>query len=91
MIHPSTPLLVLLECIKQAGSLETYFYFPHLILAGSNQIERTDFEYLIEQAYLKEQGADAFGKQYALTFKAEQILSDSIYPMSKEGIVFALN
>lgn len=91
MIQPSTPLLVLLDSIKQAGSLETYFYFPHLIVAGSNRIERTDFEYLMDQAYVKELGSDIFGKQYGLTFKAEQILSDAIYPISRDEIVFALN
>lgn len=91
MIHPSTPLLILLDSIKQAGSVETYFYFPHLIVAGSSRIERTDFEYLMDQAYVKELGSETYGKQYGLTLKAEQILSDSICPISRDEIVFALN
>lgn len=91
MIHPSTPLLLLLECIKQAGVLETYYFFPQLILAGNTQLERTDFEYLVSQAYLIETNSDNFGKQYSLTLKAEQILSDSIYSAPKTGIVVSLN
>lgn len=90
MIHPSTPLLLLLECIKQAGVLETYFFFPHYIIAGNTRFERTDFEYLVSQAYVKESGSDNFGKQFILTLKAEQILSDSIYSTPKEGFVVAL-
>jgi hypothetical protein len=91
MIHPSTPLLLLLECVKQAGSLETFFYFPHFILAGSTQIERTDFDYLVSEAYVKETGSDTFGKQYSLTLKAEQILSDSIYTVHKASMAMAVN
>lgn len=91
MIHPSTPLLLLLECIKQAGVLETYYFFPDMILAGNTQLERTDFEYLVSEAYVIQTSSDNFGKQYALTFKAEQILSDSIYTAPKSGIVISLN
>jgi hypothetical protein len=91
MIQPSTPLLFLLECVKQAGSLETYFFFPELILAGTTRIERTDFDYLVSEAYVKETGSDNFGKQYALTLKSELILSDSFYSLPKEGLVVALN
>jgi hypothetical protein len=91
MIHSSTPLLLLLECIKQAGSLETYFFFPHFIIAGNTRIERTDFDYLVSEAYVIESKSDSFGKQFSLTLKAEQILSDSIYSMPKEGMVIALN
>lgn len=91
MIHPSTPLLLLLECVKQAGSLETFFYFPHFIIAGHTRIERTDFEYLVSEAYVKETRSDASGKQYTLTLKAEQILSDSIYSSPKGAVVVAVN
>lgn len=91
MIHPSTPLILLLECVKQAGILETYFFFPHMILAGNTQLERVDFEYLVSEAYVIQTSSDNFGKQYSLTLKAEQILSDSIYSAPKAGMVVSLN
>lgn len=91
MVHPSTPLLFLLESIKQAGFLETYFYFPHLIVAGDRTIEHVDFEYLVSEAYVTETNSDLSGKQYCLTLKAEQILSDAVCSLSKEEIVFAMN
>lgn len=91
MIHPSTPLILLLECIKQAGVLETYFFFPEMIVAGDTTLERVDFEYLVSEAYVKESGSDNFGRQYGLTLKAEQILSDSIYSTPKAGMVISLN
>lgn len=91
MIHSSTPLLTLLERVKQAGYLETYFYFPDYIIAGDTSVERTDFEYLLTQSYVRETDSDSFGKKYTLTFKAEQILSDSIYPVQKDEIFFAMN
>ena len=91
MIHSTTPLLLLLECVKQAGTLETYFFFPNLILAGSTQIERTDFDYLVSEAYVIETSSNSFGKQFSLTLKAEQILSDSIYTLPKGNMGIALN
>lgn len=82
---------MLLECIKQAGVLETYYFFPQMIIAGCTTLERTDFEYLVSEAYVVETGSDTFGKQYSLTLKSEQILSDSIYSAPKAGFVVSLN
>lgn len=91
MIHSSTPLLTLLDRVKQAGFLETYFYFPECIFAGNKSVERADFEYLLAQLYVKETESDSFGKKYTLTLKAEQILSDSIYPAQSDEIIFIMN
>jgi hypothetical protein len=87
----ATPLLVLLEDIKQAGFLETYFYFPGVIVAGSKNIERTDFEYLLSHHYIKEANVDSSVKYYSLTSKAELILNDAILASDKEGTLFAGN
>ena len=87
----ATPLLVLLEDIKSAGFLETYFYFPGIIVAGEKNIERSDFDYLLGQHYIKEVNVDSSTKYYALTSKAELILSDSIPSSGKERTLFAGN
>lgn len=87
----ATPLLVLLEDIKRAGFLETYFYFPGVIVAGDKKIERTDFDYLLSHRYIKEVDVDSSAKYYSLTNKAELILSDSILFSGKDGILYAGN
>jgi hypothetical protein len=91
MMQSTTPLLFLLEAIKSATVLETYHYFPGVIVAGDKCIERIDFEYLLAQHYIKETKADFSGKSYSLTDKAELILSDSVQVSGKEDIVYALN
>ena len=91
MMLSATPLLVLLEDIKHAGFLETYFYFPGVIVAGDKNIERTDFEYLLSHQYIKEANVDSSVKYYSLTSKAELILSDSIPTTGKERTLFAGN
>jgi hypothetical protein len=91
MIQSTTPLLFLLEAIKSASLLETYHYFPDIIVAGEKSIERIDFDYLLAHQYIKEFNVDFSGKQYALTGKAELILSDSVLSAVKEDVLFAVN
>lgn len=87
----ATPLLVLLDDIKRAGFLETYFYFPGVIVAGDKNIERTDFDYLLSHHYIKEVNADSSAKYYSLTSKAELILSDAMPSTGKDRTLFAVN
>jgi len=91
MIHSTTPLLFLLEAVKMANVLETYHYFPDIILAGDKTIERIDFDYLLAHHYIKEISVDFSGTCYSLTSKAELILSDALHSNGNEGTVYALN
>jgi hypothetical protein len=51
-----------------------YFYFPEVIFAGNQKIERVDFETLLSDGLIQLSKYDSFGRYYQLSRKGEQLL-----------------
>lgn len=55
-------------------SIQTYFYFPEVILCGRQRIERECFDALVTADFITVYKADSFGQYYRLNKKGEQFL-----------------
>ncbi|HEV7331636.1 MAG TPA: hypothetical protein VGN63_11400 [Flavisolibacter sp.] len=55
-------------------SIQTYYYFPEVILYGRQRMERECFEALLAADFIVAYKADSFGKYYRLSKKGEQFL-----------------
>jgi len=55
-------------------SIQTYYYFPEVILCGRQRIDRECFEALLAADFITAYKADSFGKYYRLSKKGEQFL-----------------
>lgn len=65
--------------IKAYNQLITdYFYFPEIIYAGSQKIERTDFEVLLSENLISLSGFDSFGRYYRLSKKGDALLQQQL-------------
>ncbi|HEY1023477.1 MAG TPA: hypothetical protein VGE06_14250 [Flavisolibacter sp.] len=65
-------LQVLVSLYNQ--SIQTYNYFPEVILCGRLRIERECFEALLHADFITAYKTDSFGKYYRLNKKGEQYL-----------------
>ncbi|HET7897450.1 MAG TPA: hypothetical protein VFL47_07265 [Flavisolibacter sp.] len=55
-------------------SIQTYFYFPDVILCGHLHLEVEDFSQLLAEGYIAPYKADSFGRFFRLTKKGESFL-----------------
>ena len=55
-------------------SIQTYYYFPDVILCGRQRMERECFEALLAGDFIVAYKADSFGKYFRLSKKGEQFL-----------------
>ena len=76
------PLLV--KAYNQA--ITDYFYFPEVIYAGTQKIERTDFETLLSEDLIRLVKYDSFGRYYQLSKKGELVLQQHLAkPVKKKA------
>lgn len=52
-------------------TLTDYYYFPEVVFAGRQRIDKDAFEFLRAEGYIQELKHDSFGRFYKLTKKAE--------------------
>ncbi len=64
-------------------SVTDYFYFPDVIYAGRQKIERADFETLLAEDYLALTKYDSFGRYYQLSKKGERALQQQFVKVVK--------
>ena len=55
-------------------SIQSYYFFPDVIICGSHRLEREEFDALLKEGYIVPYHTDSFGKLYRLTKKADEIL-----------------
>lgn len=55
-----------------------YYYFPEVIFAGSQRIEREAFDAMLAEGFLQQIRKDAFGRFYALTPKAQSLIYEQV-------------
>lgn len=55
-------------------SIQTYYYFPEVILCGRQRIDRECFDALVAADFITVYKADSFGQYYRLNKKGEQFL-----------------
>jgi hypothetical protein len=55
-----------------------FYYFPDVIFAGRQRIERDEFLQLQTEGYLTLYKHDSFGRYYTLSKKAEDLLYTSV-------------
>lgn len=60
-------------------SIQTYFYFPEVILCGRQRLERQDFALLLELQFVQAYKADSFGRWYRLSRSGEEFLIQSLF------------
>ena len=59
-------------------TIQDFYYFPEVIKAGKQRMEKDDFNFLIAEGYIVKCGADSFGGFYKHTQKAELFIYHSI-------------
>ena len=69
----NTNLLRLLVKIYNC-TITDFFYFPEVIYAGAQKIERTEFDYLLSQNLIALSKFDSFGRYYTLSKKGDRLL-----------------
>lgn len=55
-----------------------YYYFPEVVFAGRQRIDREAFDLMLAGGFLYETKRDAFGRFYTLTTKAQQLIYDQV-------------
>ena len=55
-------------------AITDYFYFPEVIYAGTQKVERTDFEFLLSEGLIQLSKFDSFGRYYQLSKKGDLLL-----------------
>jgi hypothetical protein len=55
-------------------SIQTYHYFPEVIICGCQRLEREAFDHLVAQNFVQAYRADSFGSYYRLSKKGEEFL-----------------
>lgn len=55
-------------------AITDYYYFPEVIYAGAQKIERADFEFLLSEGLIVLSKFDSFGRYYTLSKKGDQVL-----------------
>jgi len=76
-MDPNKPEEVFSLLKKINGSpVETFKNFPDIVRAGSLQLAKDDFDYLLAEGYLEEKKIDSFGKLLQLTDRANNLLKN---------------
>ena len=57
-------------------SIQSYYFFPDVIICGHHRLERSEFEQLAAEGFIMAYHTDSFGKLYRLTSTAETILRE---------------
>lgn len=55
-------------------SIQSYYFFPDVILCGNHRLDREAFDLLLKKGCLYPYHTDSFGRLYRLTKKAEALL-----------------
>lgn len=55
-------------------TIQTYFYFPDVIICGRQRLERQSFDQLVVEEFVAAYKADSFGRYYRLSKKGEDFL-----------------
>ena len=55
-------------------SIQSYYFFPDVIICGNQRLEREEFDLLLQESFLTAYHTDSFGKIYRLSRKAEELL-----------------
>lgn len=58
--------------------VKDFFYFPDVVLIGSQPIEPEDLAMLLGENYLQMAHADSFGRFYVLSQKGKEVLFTSL-------------
>lgn len=58
--------------------LTDYYYFPEVVLAGNQRIDREAFDAMLAEGFLQQTKRDAFGGFYVLTPKAYQMIYEQV-------------
>jgi hypothetical protein len=69
-------LQLLVRVVNQ--SIQSYYYFPDVIICGDHRLEREEFELLLKEGCLESYHADSFGKIYHTSKKAEHLLHENL-------------
>ena len=76
-MDPNKPEEVFSLLKKINGSpVETFKNFPDIVRAGSVQLPKDEFDYLLAEGYLEEKKTDSFGKLLQLTEKAKSLVKN---------------
>lgn len=59
--------------------IQTYYYFPDVIISGHQRLEREAFAELVTQDFVTVASFDSFGKNYRLSKKGEAFLFASTF------------
>jgi hypothetical protein len=78
MLQPENKHLLGLLVKVYNGSITDYYYFPEVIFAGTQKIERADFEMLLAEKLLTLCKYDSFGRYYVLSKKGETVLHQQL-------------
>jgi hypothetical protein len=60
-------------------TVQDYYYFPDVIIAGRQKIEREEFLFLFSEGYIAFYKADSFGRFYKHTAKAESYMAAATF------------
>lgn len=55
-------------------SIQSYYFFPEVILCGTQRLDREAFDLLVRESFLVAYHTDSFGKLYRLSRSAEDLL-----------------
>lgn len=67
------PLLQLLVKAYNC-TITDYFYFPEIVYAGTQKIERADLHFLLSEGLIRLSRFDSFGRYYTLSKKGDCLL-----------------
>jgi hypothetical protein len=81
------PVLLQLLVSVYNQSIQTYFYFPEVIICGRQRLEREDFDRLLAEDMVQPYKADSFGRWYRLSKKGEDLLLQSFSRRRQRQIV----
>src|SRR5688572_3355 len=59
-------------------AITDYYYFPEIIFAGPQKLERPEFDRLLEDGFIKISKHDSFGRYYRHTKKCEILLHQQL-------------
>jgi len=69
-------LQLLVRVINQ--SIQSYYYFPEVIICGQHRLEKEEFELLLSEGCIEPYYSDSFGKLYRTSAKAERVLQHNV-------------
>ena len=72
-LSENTNLLRLLVKVYNC-TITDFFYFPEVIYAGAQKIERIEFDYLLSENLIALSKFDSFGRYYSLSKKGDHLL-----------------